>query len=52
VELVPIAEVDHRPVGTGEVGPITRRLSDLYGRVVRGQVPAYLHWCTPVYEGA
>ncbi|MGQ9568465.1 MAG: branched-chain amino acid transaminase [Anaerolineae bacterium] len=52
VELVPIAEIDHRLVGTGEVGPITRRLQALYTRVVRGQEPKYLHWCTPVYEGA
>ncbi|MBC7222856.1 MAG: branched-chain amino acid transaminase [Anaerolineae bacterium] len=52
VELTPIAEIDGRPVGTGDLGPITRKLQDLYFRVVRGQEPKYLHWCTPVYEGA
>jgi D-alanine transaminase len=29
-EVKPIVEVDGRPVGDGRVGPVTRRLSDLY----------------------
>ncbi|MGC8838097.1 MAG: branched-chain amino acid transaminase [Anaerolineae bacterium] len=52
VELVPIAEIDHRPVGAGGVGPITQKLQDLYAQVVRGKVPKYLSWCTPVYRAA
>jgi len=49
VELTPIAEIDRRPVGDGGVGPIAGRLRDLYLSVVRGQVPKYRQWCTPVY---
>lgn len=51
-ELTPIVEIDHRPVGTGQVGPITQKLQALYTRVVKAQEPKYLRWCTPVYEGA
>ena len=44
-----IASIDHRPVGIGRIGPITKKLRDLYFNIVRGQVPKYRHWCTPVY---
>ncbi|SNB70269.1 branched-chain amino acid transaminase [Thermoflexus hugenholtzii] len=49
VQLVPVVSVDRRPVGNGEIGPITRRLHDLYFDVVRGKVPKYRGWCVPVY---
>jgi branched-chain amino acid aminotransferase len=49
VEVVAIAEVDRRPVGNGKLGPITKRMRDLYATVVRGGMPKYMHWCTPVY---
>jgi branched-chain amino acid aminotransferase len=48
-QLSPVVEIDHRPVGSGEVGPITRRLAELYFGVVRGRVPAYSDWLTPIY---
>jgi branched-chain amino acid aminotransferase len=48
--LTPVAEVDRRPIGSGEIGPITARLQDLYVRVIRGDHPKYMHWCTPVYK--
>lgn len=50
VQIAAIASVDHRPVGSGAMGPITAQLRDLYFRVVRGQEPAYLHWLTPVRQ--
>src|SRR6478752_61843 len=37
-QLSPIVEIDHRPVGTGEVGPITKRLAQLYFDTVRGKM--------------
>ncbi len=46
--VTPVVEIDRRPVGDGRVGPITRRLMDLYFAVIRGQNPKYLSWCTPV----
>ena len=48
--ITPIAEIDHRKVGNGEVGEITKRLQQLYSEVIRGNNPKYLDWCTPVYK--
>nr|MBC7246136.1 branched-chain amino acid transaminase [Chloroflexota bacterium] len=50
VQIAAIASIDHRPVGDGRIGPITRRLRDLYFDIVRGKIPKYKHWCTPVYD--
>lgn len=49
VEVTPIGSVDHIPLGNGGVGPITRQISDLYFKIVRGNEPKYLDWLTPVY---
>ena len=46
--IVPVGRVDNRPIGKGDVGPITSALRDLYAEVVRGNNPEYLDWCTPV----
>lgn len=48
--ITPVLEVDHRPVGQGEIGPATKRLQSLYFDVVRGKVPKYRSWCTPAYS--
>jgi branched-chain amino acid aminotransferase len=44
-----IVNIDHRPVGDGKVGPVTRKLQEIYFRVVRGQEPKYAEWLSPVY---
>lgn len=49
-QISPVIEVDHRPVGTGEVGPITRKLQELYNDVVHGRVARYRKWCAAVYN--
>jgi branched-chain amino acid aminotransferase len=43
-EVVPIASVDDRVVGSGQPGPITRRVQELYHGVVRGKVDRYKDW--------
>jgi branched-chain amino acid aminotransferase len=48
VQVSPVIEVDHRPVGSGEIGPITRLLRDRYFDAVRGRLPEYRHWLTPI----
>jgi branched-chain amino acid aminotransferase len=49
-QIAPVINVDYRPVGAGEVGPVGRKLQDLYFDVVRGRHLAYREqWCTPVY---
>ncbi|MCH8865085.1 MAG: branched-chain amino acid transaminase [Chloroflexi bacterium] len=47
--ITPVSEIDHRLVGDGEVGEITRKLQELYFAVIKGDNPKYLDWCTPVY---
>ena len=47
-QVVSIASLDHRNVGTGTMGPITSAIHELYFRVVRGEEEKYMHWLTPV----
>jgi branched-chain amino acid aminotransferase len=48
-QISPVTSIDHRAVGTGEVGPITAKLTKLYFDAVRGRLPAYMDWLTPIY---
>ncbi len=48
VQISPVVEVDHRPVGSGGVGPIARLVRDRYFDAVRGRIPEYSHWLTPI----
>ena len=48
VQISPVIEVDHRPVGSGRVGPISRLVRDRYFDAVRGRLPEYEHWLTPI----
>lgn len=50
VQVAAITSVDHRPVGSGSMGPVTTAIRDLYFDVVRGNVEKYRHWNTPVYS--
>src|SRR6266568_564857 len=47
-QLSPVTSVDHRRIGDGAVGAITRRLSRLYFDAVRGNSDRYKAWVTPV----
>ena len=51
VQLSPVVELDHRKVGDGEIGPITRRMRQAYFEAVRGRTPAFAHWVTPIPIG-
>jgi branched-chain amino acid aminotransferase len=48
VQMSPVVEVDHRPIGSGAVGPITKRFVDTYFAAVRGKDPRFSHWLTPI----
>jgi branched-chain amino acid aminotransferase len=48
-QVSPVTSIDHRPVGEGRIGPLTARIKDLYFDAVRGRLPAYADWLTPVY---
>ena len=47
--ITPVIEIDHRSIGDGKVGPVTRQLSDTYVDIIRGKNEKYGSWCTPVY---
>jgi branched-chain amino acid aminotransferase len=44
-----VRSVDHRTVGDGRQGPITKKLADIYDAVVRGSLPTYFPWLTRTY---
>jgi branched-chain amino acid aminotransferase len=48
--VTPVAEIDHRKIGSGEIGEITKKLQEIYAEVIRGNNRKYLDWCTPVYK--
>lgn len=48
-QVTAITKVDHREIGTGEMGPIATKLRALYDSVVRGKLEKYSHWNTPVF---
>jgi branched-chain amino acid aminotransferase len=52
VEVAPVIRVDHRPVGSGEIGPVTAELRHRYSQAAHGRLEAYRHWLMPVYESA
>jgi branched-chain amino acid aminotransferase len=49
-QISPVTSIDHRPVGDGQVGPVTTRIKDVYYRAVRGDDERYRAWLTPVYD--
>ena len=42
--------VDLRPVGNGQIGPIALALRQLYTDATHGRLDAYRHWVEPVYH--
>ncbi len=47
-----ITSIDHRTIGSGELGPITKKIRDLYFSAVHGESERYRSWVTPVYAPA
>ena len=47
-QISPIGKVDKRPVGNGEMGPVTKKLQELYFRVVKNEISKYSDWCRKV----
>ncbi len=48
-QISAVTSIDHRPVATGEKGPLTERISRVYFDAVRGKIERYRSWVTPVY---
>lgn len=49
-QVSPIAEVDGKKIKDGRVGPLTKKLQDIYFNIGRGDNPKYNYWVTPVYK--
>ena len=43
-EMVPLVEVDDRPIGKGVPGPVTKQLLELFRGAVRGELDRYKTW--------
>jgi len=48
-QISPVIDVDRRPIGDGQVGPVVTQLQKLYFDIVRGRSSKYRSWLTPVY---
>jgi branched-chain amino acid aminotransferase len=51
-QITAVTHVDHRSIGSGQMGPVTARLRQIFNDVVRGKEQKYLHWIVPVYVEA
>ena len=49
-QIVPVESIDHRVIGDGKTGKLTKQIQDLYFDVVRGKTEKFKGWCTPVYD--
>jgi branched-chain amino acid aminotransferase len=47
-QIAPVVEIDGRPIGSGEMGPVAGRLQELYFEAARGDNPDYGHWTVAV----
>lgn len=47
-QVSPIGSVDKRVINDNQMGPITKKIQDLYFKIVKNEVEKYSHWCTPV----
>jgi branched-chain amino acid aminotransferase len=45
-EITPVREIDHRRIGRGEAGPVTRRLQESFFSVVKGTDTRHTDWLT------
>jgi branched-chain amino acid aminotransferase len=48
-QIAPVTAIDHRPIGTGAVGPVSTEMRAIYDDVVHGRRSEYFEWLTPVY---
>ncbi len=48
-EVTPVRSVDRRVLGNGHVGPLTGRIKEHFGNVVRGRVAHRASWLFPVW---
>ena len=47
-EITPVVELDHRKIGDGKPGPLTKKIQKLFFDIVRGENMKYKKWLTYV----
>lgn len=47
-EITPIREIDHRVIGDGRRGPVTKELQDEFFSIVNARNEKYMHWLEKV----
>ena len=52
VQIAAVTRLDHRPIGSGRMGPLVSALRPLFFEVVRGERADYRRLCHPVYGDA
>jgi branched-chain amino acid aminotransferase len=50
VQIAGMTKIDHRPLGDGALGPVTKQITALFMDVVHGRHERYSDWVLPVYE--
>ncbi|HEY4177293.1 MAG TPA: branched-chain amino acid transaminase [Kofleriaceae bacterium] len=43
-EITPVRDIDHRKIGRGEAGPVTRRVQESFFSIVKGADAKHDHW--------
>jgi branched-chain amino acid aminotransferase len=47
-QVTVVTKVDHRPIGSGAMGPVTGSIHKLFDEAVHGKIAKYEHWNVPV----
>jgi branched-chain amino acid aminotransferase len=47
-QITIVTKVDHRPIGEGNMGPVSDALRKMFDDIVHGMNPKYVHWNVPV----
>jgi branched-chain amino acid aminotransferase len=47
-ELAPIKQVGHYTIGKRSPGPVTLSIMEMFHKIIRGELPKYAEWLTPV----
>jgi len=43
-EITPVREIDDRTIGSGEPGPLSKKIQEVFYATVKGEVEQYAHW--------
>ena len=47
-QISAIGSVDNRTIEDGKIGPVTKKLQDIYFKLVKNEIKEYSSWCTEV----